>query len=227
MSKKTPKPQEFANSPFKNLKGLSALDVPPVKPARGEKPVESVESSAEPEDELSFDEQMSLLGVAPIKGRHAGNGEATPSQQPTAPATPLLSSEERERNVFLEAVGRLDATFQDDWPEQPAGEPAEPRRMKQVERGKLVPEAQLDLHGLTIEQATNKVGFFLENARYQGLRTVLVITGRGLHSSDEPVLRRAVERQLEELRELVIEWGLAPRRHGGEGALVVFLRRQG
>jgi len=32
---------------------------------------------------------------------------------------------------------------------------------------------------------------------------------------------------LESQRELVLEWGLAPQRYGGRGALIVFLRQSG
>jgi len=80
---------------------------------------------------------------------------------------------------------------------------------------------------LTVEEACTKVRFFLQDALYQGYRTVLVITGKGSHSSDGPVLRIAMERLLESQRELVLEWGIAPPRYGGSGALIVFLRQPG
>ncbi len=226
-AKKPSKPKEFVNSPFRKLKGLSALESPSGNKVRGEKPVEPQRKPPETEDELHFDEQMAILGVAPLQDRKLENGEAKSSKRSSFPSAPQPSREEQDRSVFLEALGTLDTTFQDDWPDEPAASPAPPRRMKQVAQGRLVPEAQLDLHGLTVEQSSDKVRFFLENARHRGLTVVLVITGKGLHSSDEPVLRRAVERQLDTLRELVVEWGVAPRRYGGDGALVVFLRQQG
>lgn len=225
--KKPPKPKEFANSPFKTLKGLSALESQPVKKSRGQQPQGPERCRPEPVDEPGFEEQMSLLGVAPLSGRNARETGEKASARTPATAAPQPSREERDRQAFLEAVGTLDASFADAWPDEPATGQAAPRRMKQVAQGRLVPEAQLDLHGLTVEQSTDKVRFFLENARHHGQTVVLIITGKGLHSSDEPVLRRAVERQLEGLREQVVEWGLAPRRYGGDGALVVFLRRQG
>ena len=97
--------------------------------------------------------------------------------------------------------------------------------MRQVERGHLRPEAELDLHGLTVDEASEKVRFFLGDACFQRFQTVLIITGKGLHSSDGPVLRQAMETLLNHLREQVIEWGIAPRRFGGDGALIVFLRQ--
>jgi DNA-nicking Smr family endonuclease len=70
-----------------------------------------------------------------------------------------------------------------------------------------------------------KVPFFLQDSVYQGFQTVLIITGKGLHSKEGPVLRTAVEKLLSQQKEQVLEWGLAPQRYGGSGALVVFLRR--
>jgi DNA-nicking Smr family endonuclease len=129
--------------------------------------------------------------------------------------------------AFLDAVGSMEKTFKDEWLEDEPAKQAVPRRMRQVERGQLKPEDKLDLHGLTIDEACPKVRFFLQDAIYQGFKTVLIITGKGLHSSDGPVLRQAVEKLLGQQRELVIEWGVAPRRYGGDGALVVFLRGVG
>jgi len=93
-----------------------------------------------------------------------------------------------------------------------------------VRQGKLKPEAQLDLHGQQCEEALARVGHFLENACFHQLRCVLIITGRGQHSAQGPVLRQAVEDFLSGPGEkLIAEWGRAPRQYGGEGALVVFL----
>lgn len=43
-------------------------------------------------------------------------------------------------------------------------------------------EAELDLHGLIAEEAERRIEFFIKSSRDKGLRTVRVITGKGLHS---------------------------------------------
>jgi DNA-nicking Smr family endonuclease len=96
--------------------------------------------------------------------------------------------------------------------------------MKQLMRGTLQPAATLDLHGLTREEALPRVRTFLAHAARQKWPLVLIVTGKGLHSQAGPVLRRAVEHYLTTARETVLEWGTAPRRHGGTGALAVFPR---
>lgn len=97
--------------------------------------------------------------------------------------------------------------------------------MRQLRRGLVRPEARLDLHGSTRAEVLEKVRLFLEDAVYQRKKVVLIITGGGKNSSGEPVLRREVERYLSrDVKAWVVEWDRAPRRLGGDGALVVFLK---
>jgi DNA-nicking Smr family endonuclease len=96
--------------------------------------------------------------------------------------------------------------------------------MKQLERGEVQPAGTLDLHGLTRDEALARSRAYLAHAARQGWPVVLLVTGKGLHSQEGPVLRREVERLLAATRDLVLEWGVAPRRHGGSGALAVFLK---
>jgi DNA-nicking Smr family endonuclease len=88
------------------------------------------------------------------------------------------------------------------------------------------PDAELDLHGKTQEAAIRLVQNFLLTAHRQRLRSVLVITGRGLRSGDAgPILRDAVHSWLERnggpyLR----DFHPAPSRHGGDGAWWVWMK---
>jgi len=60
-----------------------------------------------------------------------------------------------------------------------------------MSRGKLSPEARIDLHGLTLAEAQPELIRFILNAQSQGLRLVLVITGKGRPGDDEgPIPRR-------------------------------------
>jgi DNA-nicking Smr family endonuclease len=228
---KTPSPQEFSSSPFKNLKGLSAFaEQEPQSPANVAKPAKTeIEKQAVSEEQHSFADEMDFLGVKPLSGaviEEQDTIENASEEVPSAPTHSRIDSArvDNDSAAFLDAVGSMEKTFKDEWPEDESAKQAVPRRMKQVERGQLKPEAELDLHGLTIDEACPRARFFLQDSIYQGFKTVLIITGKGLHSSDGPVLRQAVEKLLDQQREQVIEWGVAPRRYGGDGALVVFLR---
>ena len=222
-------PKEFSSSPFKNLKGLSALKEPPALPKSVDDQKGSVtgNTAAPSNDGVSFADEMGFLGVKPLPGKTIEGAAPKQGRAVQPPVCPENSKEELDRESFLEALGSMEKTFVDEWSEDEPVKKALPRRMKQIERGQLKPEAELDLHGLTVEEACTKVRFFLQDALYRGCRTVLVITGKGSHSSDGPVMRVAMERLLESQRELVLEWGLAPQRYGGRGALIVFLRQSG
>lgn len=135
-----------------------------------------------------------------------------------------LSLSEAEQAEFLAAIDHIDRPLEEEVPVDEEPVRAQPRRMKQLERGELKPLGELDLHGLTRDEAVARTRSFLAGAVRQGWPAVVIVTGKGLHSSAGPVLRQAVERLLEGSHELVLEWGQAPRRFGGAGALVVFLR---
>lgn len=100
-------------------------------------------------------------------------------------------------------------------------------------RGKLRPEARIDLHGMTLAEAHPALISFILASRTQGRRLVLVITGKGRpndHGAPMPVragrLRHDVPRwlMLPPLAGTVLQIAPAHRRPGGEGALYVYLR---
>ncbi|MEJ2470701.1 MAG: Smr/MutS family protein [Desulfuromonadales bacterium] len=228
MAKKKPArrknpPTKFNNSPFKNLQGLSAFESS--LQARDDAPDRqaSCRQPAEPHsEENEFTREMAGLGVTPLGERTAPlPGQERGHEQVRHQGT---EAPEDAEAVFQEALGSMDMVFKDDEVPSDAARRALPRRRKQLQQGQIEPQAELDLHGLNLEEAITKIDFFLQNASHHGWQVVLVITGRGLHSAGEPVLRRAVEKVFNQRRKDILEWCVAPRRFGGEGALVVFLR---
>ena len=223
---KTNLTKEFASSPFKALKGLPAFEQTPSteQKVNVKKDAESLQRLV-PGDQDAFADEMAFLGVKPLSGATLEPLSSSASTDLKAATESTPARPESDTETFLEAVGAMEKSFKNEWPEEESSRQAVPRRMKQVARGQLKPEAELDLHGLTVTEASVKIRFFLQDAAHHGFQTVLIITGKGLHSSDGPVLRQAMETLLCELDELVVEWGVAPRQYGGDGALVVFLRR--
>ena len=115
--------------------------------------------------------------------------------------------------------------FSDELPEADELKPLAGNRLRQVKRGIITVDHQLDLHGLTRAEALEALPRFLAAARRRGQAAVLVITGKGNNSPGEPVLQQAVSSWLRESgREMVTEFAPAPREMGGNGALVLFLR---
>lgn len=106
---------------------------------------------------------------------------------------------------------------------------------KTMTRGKLMPEARLDLHGLTLAEAHPELIRFTLNAVARGLRLVLVITGKGKdRDTGGPIpmrlgaLRHQVPQwlHLPPLGPVILQVTPAHLRHGGEGAYYVYLKRQ-
>ncbi|MDR1910485.1 MAG: Smr/MutS family protein [Holosporales bacterium] len=87
--------------------------------------------------------------------------------------------------------------------------------------------AQCDLHGHTIPIAFDVVQSFLSQAHAQNHKVVLIITGKGVNSSEKrETLRTLLPRWVEEpqLKQYVYQCAQASRRHGGEGAFYLFLK---
>lgn len=108
-----------------------------------------------------------------------------------------------------------------------AGELDEPTRRK-ITKGRLPLEGRVDLHGLTQDEALALLRGFLATARHRGLRTVIVITGKGSSPASDGILKRMVPVWLRqgELGEHVTGLAEADRIHGGEGALYVRLKKR-
>ena len=80
----------------------------------------------------------------------------------------------------------------------------------------------LDLHGMTGEEARRRTEQWLRERQAEGVRTVVVVTGRGLHSIGIPVVRNEVAHLLALLKgTLVARWEST---HAG-GSFRVELRR--
>lgn len=95
-------------------------------------------------------------------------------------------------------------------------------------RGRLALEGRVDLHGLTQPEAHSLLLSFLSRAHADGVRHVLVITGKGASFGSDGVLRRAVPQWLATPPFSTLVSGIdeASRRHGGGGAFYVRLKRK-
>lgn len=108
----------------------------------------------------------------------------------------------------------------------------DPKTHKRMTRGKLRPEARLDLHGLTLAEAHPRLIEFLISCHAAGLRLVLVITGKGRGDHGPlPTRPGALRHQVPfwlhsgPLSAVVQQATAAHHNHGGDGAYYVYLRR--
>lgn len=116
------------------------------------------------------------------------------------------------------------------------------RTAQRLTRGQVEIDGRLDLHGSSVEQARFILLRFLEQSQQAGLRTVLVITGKGESPFSRHTLHGAEHFHAPEragrLRRLATGWfhepefrrfvsGFQPAhpKHGGGGAYYVRIRR--
>lgn len=96
--------------------------------------------------------------------------------------------------------------------------------LRRLRRGHWVIQAELDLHGLTSDQARQMLAAFLNECQHKGLRCARIIHGKGLGSKNrEPVLKNKVRHWLMQRQE-VLAFCQARPADGGGGAAVVLLK---
>lgn len=109
----------------------------------------------------------------------------------------------------------------------PARKDSRGPRPYQGRPARIEPQSQLDLHGLTAEEAENKTRNYLLTQKKNGRSLVRIITGKGLHSPGQSgVLRDLVERLLLEGREngLLVQFNWEKQNKERSGAVLVQLR---
>jgi DNA-nicking Smr family endonuclease len=183
--------------------------------SKGKPAPPSPNTSVEEERRLYEREYASVRPLKPTPARiPLVPSPSRPVSPPAVPTAPLRSAW-----VIKRQDGRVSASA--------AGVAHE--QVSALARGELPVEATCDLHGMRAEAARARLAGFLAGCADRGQRVVLVVCGRGLHSGPEgPVLLdvaidvltgTATGRQ-------VLAFTSASPRQGGEGALVVWLRKR-
>ena len=166
--------------------------------------------------------KRSLIVDAPIQEKPKKR-EAKPIAPFTLGALPTSSREMRD---ILPALGeRL----------RNAPVKMDAKSYKGMQRGKLKPEARIDLHGMTVAEAHPALTSFILTEQANGKRLVLVITGKGGKREElgaiAPQRMGALKRQvpiwltMAPVSTAVLQVTESHIRHGGAGAYYVYLRR--
>lgn len=226
MKKKKPPEKaqsEFKNKPFSALKGLAPSTTVPAK--KTSPPPALKKSDCSDEDDASLF-LRAVEGVARVT--HAPDTIVVSTAR-QAPETKALRAMD-EGHLFLSAMQKLGPAFRDTSPEQEpedTGRRSSSSRMRQLKRGTIHIGRELDLHGFLREEALTRLEQFMAEAFTSGQQAVLIITGKGINSSEGPVLQGAVAAWLSNKgKGLIAEFLPAPREQGGSGAFVVFLKKR-
>lgn len=105
--------------------------------------------------------------------------------------------------------------------------------LTKFKRDEFKPEAVLDLHGMTENQAFPAVENFVAKCYNRGLRCIIIVTGKGLPHQDDDIfatkgiLRKCVPQwlNLPHLRAAILVYKNPSAKLGGSGALYILLRR--
>lgn len=86
-------------------------------------------------------------------------------------------------------------------------------------------QAVVDLHGLTREEAWQRLDLFVGDCIRRGLRKILIVHGKGIHSNgSDPVLGPMVRTFIEQDKRLGAS-GHPDRNNGGNGATWVIIKK--
>lgn len=165
------------------------------------------------DDEL-FEQRMASEGVERLGAEGAGRRRRSDAVS------------EEDRRLFEQALAEMEVPVVPDRRRGPGASPAV-RRVKARRRERV--EEHVDLHRLKSRDALRRLERFVAESRAAGLRSVLVITGKGHHSpGGRGVLKQRVEEWIVGPGGRYLEsYAEAPRRLGGGGAYVLHLRRRG
>jgi len=129
-----------------------------------------------------------------------------------------------KKNTAVTAYQRDAAAFRD---EEPSKDISIGERRNRLRKKK--PDAFVDLHGLTRDEAWTRLETFFEGSHRKGYEKVLIIHGKGNHSAGDDL--RLSEAVLKELTKHFIERcsfagesGYNPAKGGGTGATWVILK---
>ncbi len=142
------------------------------------------------------------------------------------PPLPVPVKRLEDERAVLEELARLAGSADDIEIEEDHAylRPGLPREvLRKLRRVHWVVQEELDLHGLTGDEAAAETSRFLAESVRRGLRCLRIIHGKGLGSRNrEPVLKGRIRKLLARKSEVLAFCEPAPA-HGGSGAVIVLL----
>lgn len=207
-----------------SLRRQLKAEVPVARPA----PAPAVRR--DPDAELSDEE---LFAKATLGARPVSATPAPPPPRPQKPRKPdamtLLRRAQAEGEEARDQVALSDtvALQQGIGPEALLSfkrNGVQDKQLDKLRSGQLSWKAAVDLHGCTLEQAREAVLQLLDEAKRDGVQVIKIVHGKG-QINGQALLKTAVNGWLRQLHP-VLAFVSAPPRDGGNGAVLVLLRRQ-
>lgn len=211
----------FAFRPFKDLKKIieSRAAGAPSGPVHDKRKEEHIS-----DEELFSRAMREVREIREFRELPVRRKEATPAHRCAAPGNEAIKT--------LEGIveGRSPVNLPDtqeyvEWVRPEYRQDSRSSIIRKLHKGRFAVQESLDLHGLIVEEAEAEVERFLREAFRKRLRCVKIIHGRGLRSSNGPVLKDALISWLSgRFRKQLIAFVTARQCDGGLGALYILLQ---
>ena len=125
-----------------------------------------------------------------------------------------------------------------DWENFLSSDVSLPNKDLNIDIKKNILTKKIDLHGFSLEEANKKIEDVIKNYYGIGVKKIIVITGKGLHSNhiedpyiskDLGILKNSVPEFIKnnkELMSLIQSIEMAKIDDGGEGAFYIYLKKK-
>ena len=125
-----------------------------------------------------------------------------------------------------------------DWEEFLSKDESLPDKDAKYIKKEIIKTQKYDLHGYSLEEANNKVESLINESYKKGVRKLVIITGKGLHSENEKnpyvsknlgILKFSVPDYIKKNAELmgkILNISDAEMKDGGSGAFYIFLKKR-
>ena len=125
-----------------------------------------------------------------------------------------------------------------DWENFLSSDVSLPNKDLNIDIKKNILTKKIDLHGFSLEEANKKIEDVIKNYYGVGVKKIIVITGKGLHSNhiedpyiskDLGILKNSVPEFIKnnkELMSLIQNIEMAKVDDGGEGAFYIYLKKK-
>jgi len=165
--------------------------------------------------------RQAVSGVSPLK-----SGPRLQIRKAPPPPRPLQHERDEQQvlvDMLSDPVDPADMEIADELHFHRSG--LQHKTVKQLRRGEMSVESELDLHGFTKAEARLAIIEFLQNCHMNHFRCIRIIHGKGYGSaSNRPILKQYVNHWLRQ-RNDVLAFSSARPVDGGTGALYVLLKR--
>jgi len=164
--------------------------------------------------------RASLEGVTPLEQK-----QITPYRTPPLPRPRMSEADEAQvvADMFSDAIDPAELETGEELLFARSG--LQHSVLRKLRRGQFTISAELDLHGLRVEEARQALSEFLLHCRHNHKQCVRIIHGKGNRSrQQQPVLKGKVNHWLRQ-RDEVLAFCSARPVDGGTGAIYLLLKR--